>query len=66
MNVEFKTRSKSLVDRMVKTIAWQWEADSIAANSILTTLAPFITSTEAFAAWSVITASEVVHAAYLF
>ncbi|HXQ32496.1 MAG TPA: Hint domain-containing protein, partial [Anaerolineales bacterium] len=58
MNVEFKTRSRSLVDRMIKTIAWQWEADSIAANSILPVLSPFITSSEAFAAWSAITTNE--------
>lgn len=60
-NVEFKTRPKSITDRMIKTIAWQWEADSVAARMILPVAAPFITSSELLAAWACITANEVVH-----
>lgn len=50
-NVEFKTCSKSQYDMMIKTLAWQWEADSIAARAIVPIIAPFITCSELFTAW---------------
>lgn len=62
-NVEFKTRPASIVDRMIKTLGWQWEADTSAANSVISVMAPFLSSSEAQAAWTLITANEVVHAA---
>ena len=62
-NVQFKTCDKSTYDMMVKTLAWQWEADSVAARSIAAVLAPLCTSSEAWAGWVEITRNEIVHAA---
>lgn len=60
---EFVTCSKSIYDAMIRTLAWQWEADSQVARGILPILAPFITSSELYAVWSRITDNEVLHAA---
>lgn len=60
-NTDFKTCSPSVYKMMIKTLAWQWEADSVASRSILPILAPFISSSEAFAAYAEITKNEVVH-----
>ena len=62
-NKDFKTCSKDVYDIMIKTLAFQWEADSIAATSIISILAPFVTSSEAWAGWQRISDNEVVHAA---
>ncbi len=62
-NVQFKTCDKATYDMMVKTLAWQWEADSVAARSIAGVLAPVCTSSEAWAGWVEITRNEIVHAA---
>lgn len=62
-NVEFKTKPKSITERMRKTLAWQWEADSIAARMIMPVMGPFISSPELTAAWSRIQENEIVHAA---
>lgn len=43
---EFKTLPKDMCDMMIETIAWQWEADSVASSSPLYILTPFISSTE--------------------
>lgn len=61
-NVEFKTCSSSMYDMMVKTLAWQWEADSVAARTVFPVAAPFVTSTELQAALAEICKNEVVHA----
>lgn len=61
-NVEFKTRPLSITDRMIKTLALQWEADSVAAHSLLPVMAPFISSPELQAAWGRVTDNEVLHA----
>lgn len=61
-NVEFKTCSKSQYDMMIKTLAWQWEADSIASRSIVPLIAPFVTSSELWTAWQRIGDNEIVHA----
>jgi ribonucleoside-diphosphate reductase beta chain len=62
-NLDFKTCPTEVSDMMIRTLAWQWEADSIASRSIITVLAPFITSSELWAAWQRISDNEVVHAA---
>lgn len=59
--VDFKTCSPSIYRIMIKNLAWQWETDTIAARSYLPILAPFISSTEAFAAYTEITKNEIVH-----
>lgn len=62
-NAEFKSCSKATYDMMIKTLAWQWEADSVASRAIAPVLAPFITSSELWAAWQRISDNEVIHAA---
>lgn len=62
-NIEFKTCPRSTYDMMIKTLAWQWEADSVASRAIAPVLAPFITSSELWAAWQRVSDNEVVHAA---
>lgn len=61
-NSDFKTCHKDMADMMIETLAWQWEADSVASRAIITVLAPFITSSELWAAWQRISDNEVVHA----
>lgn len=61
-NAEFKSCSKATYDMMIKTLAWQWEADSVASRAIAPVLAPFITSSELWAAWQRISDNEVIHA----
>lgn len=62
-NQDFKNCPKEVSDMMIRTLAWQWEADSVASRSIITVLAPFITSSELWAAWQRVSDNEVVHAA---
>lgn len=62
-NIDFKTCSKSVYDMMIRTLAWQWSADSGASRSIAPVLAPFITDSSLWAAWQRISDNEVIHAA---
>jgi ribonucleoside-diphosphate reductase beta chain len=62
-NVQFKSCDKTTYDMMVKTLAWQWEADSVAARAFVAVLAPVCTSSEAWAGWVEIARNEIVHAA---
>ncbi|HLS06252.1 MAG TPA: ribonucleotide-diphosphate reductase subunit beta [Wenzhouxiangella sp.] len=62
-NADFKKANRSTYDMMIKTLAWQWEADSVASRAIAPVLAPFITSSELWAAWQRISDNEVIHAA---
>jgi ribonucleoside-diphosphate reductase beta chain len=62
-NADFKNCSRSTYDMMIKTLAWQWEADSVASRAIAPVLAPFITSSELWAAWQRVSDTEVLHAA---
>lgn len=62
-NSDFKSCTKSTYDMMLKTLAWQWEADSVASRAIAPVLAPFITSSELWACWQKISENEVIHAA---
>ena len=58
LNSEFKTCPKNNYDIMIRTLAWQWEADSVAAKSILAIIAPFATNSELFYGWQRIADSE--------
>lgn len=60
-NAEFKHCDRSVYDMMIKTLAYQWEADSVAARSIVAILGPVCTSTEAWAGYSRIGENEVLH-----
>lgn len=62
-NLDFKNCSKSVYDMMIRTLAWQWEADSIASRSVAPLLAPFITDSSLWAAWQRVSDNEVIHAA---
>ena len=62
-NQDFKNCPKSVYDIMIRTLAWQWEADSIVCRNIAPVLAPFITDSSLWAAWQRISDNEVVHAA---
>ena len=61
-NIDFKSCPKSVYDIMIRTLAWQWEADSVASRSIAPVLAPFISDSSLWAAWQRISDNEVVHA----
>lgn len=60
-NTEFKTCSKNTYDIMIRTLSWQWEADSVACKSIIPIIAPFVTSTELWVGWLRIADSESTH-----
>lgn len=62
-NIDFKNCPKSVYEMMIRTLAWQWEADSVASRSIAPVLAPFITDSSLWAAWQRVSDNEVVHAA---
>lgn len=62
-NLDFKTCPKSVYDMMIRTLAWQWEADSSASRSIAPVLAPFISDSSLWAAWQRISDNEIIHAA---
>lgn len=62
-NIDFKNCPKSVSDMMIRTLAWQWEADSVASKSIAPLLAPFISDSSLWAAWQRISDNEVIHAA---
>lgn len=57
-NVDFKNCPKDVSDIMIRTLAWQWEADSVASQSIVAAFAPFVTSSELWAAWGRISDNE--------
>lgn len=61
-NLEFKTCSKTVSDMMINTLAWQWEADSVAAHSISPIVAAFNPADELWALWSEISKNEILHA----
>jgi ribonucleoside-diphosphate reductase beta chain len=58
---DFKTCPSYMSDLMIKTIAWQWEADSIASNNLLAIVSPFVTSTELMVAYAEVQRNESVH-----
>lgn len=62
-NLDFKNCPKSVSDMMIRTLAWQWEADSVASKAIAPLLAPFISDSSLWAAWQRISDNEVIHAA---
>lgn len=59
---EFASCDPVTSDLMIKTLAWQWEADSIASRSVYALSAPFITSNEYHALYHEIGSNEILHA----
>ncbi len=62
-NTDFKSVPREISQCMIRTLAWQWEADSVAAKTILPIMSSFISAPELQAAWGRITDNEVLHAA---
>ncbi len=61
-NYQFRTCSKYEYDLMITTIAWQWEADTAAARSMIRILSTYITSPALWKLMVEITKNEIVHA----
>lgn len=59
---DFKTCDKSTYEMMIKTLSFQWEADSVASR-ISPIAGIFVTSSELWAAWQKVSEIEVLHAA---
>ena len=59
--VEFQNGDQSEANKMLMTLAWQWEQDSNAAHHLVPLMAPFVSSTEVWAAFSRIGENEVLH-----
>jgi ribonucleoside-diphosphate reductase beta chain len=62
-NLDFKNCPKSVRDMMIRTLAWQWEADSVASTAILPLMAPFVSDTSLWSCWQRISDNESIHAA---
>lgn len=62
-NAQFKSCDRSTYDMMVKTLAWQWEADTVASRVFISVLGGVCTSDEAWAGWQRISDNECVHSA---
>ena len=61
-NYQFRTCSRYEYDLMITTIAWQWEADTAAARSMIRILSTYITSPALWKLMVEITKNEIVHA----
>lgn len=61
--IDFKNTEDYISGKMIKALAYQWEADSVAGRSILAILAPFVSSTEYWTALVRIADNENVHGA---
>lgn len=59
---DFERVGQSTRDKMIRTLAWQWEADSIAGSSIIEILGPVISSTEVRVGYTRIADNENLHA----
>lgn len=61
-NAQFKRAKASNYKRMLNTLSWQWETDSVAARCLFPVVAPYISNSELQAAWQLVSANETVHA----
>lgn len=59
---DFETCDKSTYDMMLKTLIWQWEADSIAARKFIMIIGSIVTDSRVWAAESRVNENEAVHA----
>ena len=60
-NLEFKTCPPNVAKIMARTLGYQWESDSVASRAIAPVMAPFISDSSLWAAWSRISENEVTH-----
>lgn len=51
-----------IVDKLVSTIAWQWESDTMAAQNLSCVAMPYVTSHELMSAYVEINKNEILHA----
>jgi ribonucleoside-diphosphate reductase beta chain len=61
-NAEFLKYSEGYTRKMLVSLAWQWEADSVASRSISHIVSLFNPCSELWAAWQRISDNETVHA----
>lgn len=61
--LDFKNCHQDTSDMMIETIGWQWEADSVAGRSVVSILAPFVSSTEYWTTLVRIADNENIHSA---
>lgn len=60
--VEFKTRPEGLCRVMLETLAWQYEGDHVAANSLAPVVAPFVTDPDLWRFYGRVGDNESLHA----
>lgn len=60
--LEFKTGDKNVAQAMIQNLGWQWEGDTLAANSIMAVGNHFVTSSALKVVWDQIVANENLHA----
>jgi ribonucleoside-diphosphate reductase beta chain len=59
---EFETCERRYYDMMIKTLAWQWEADATASRAIVNILGPVMTDSRVWAGYVRINDNEDLHA----
>lgn len=59
--IEFENAPKDMAEMMLKTLAWQWHNDSVAAQAPTTIIAPFEPCTEAWETEVEIQSNELTH-----
>lgn len=59
---EFETCDRTIYDMMIKTLAWQWEADATASRAIVNILGPVMTDSRVWAGYVRINDNENLHA----
>lgn len=62
-NQEFKLVPVHIKNKMIKTLIFQWEADSVAAMSVCQLTAPFVKSNDLAAYYVEVTKNEILHSA---
>ena len=60
--VEFISRPQHMADKMLNTLAWQWEGDSVAAHSIAPVVYPFLSDDDVWLGYQRISDNEGLHA----
>lgn len=59
---DFESAPKAIVEKMISTIAWQWEADSIVAHSLAGLMYAFVSNSELWSVYVEINKNEILHA----
>lgn len=60
--LEFKNVNPGIAQAMIQNLGWQWEGDSVAANSIMAVMCHFVTDSGLKTVWDQIVANENLHA----